>query len=195
MKADDSKCIVSVALVHHPVYNRGGDVVTTSVTSVDIHDIARACRTYGVVRYYLVTPILAQRDMIDRVTDHWSEGAGNKAGHPRGEALELVKTVADLAGAKADFEATHGFCPTVVVTSANHMSDDMTFRALRERMSTNDLRGILIVFGTGWGLTRELTDGADLRLEPIAGPTEYRHLSVRAAAAITLDRLMGIGIY
>ena len=195
MKADDNKCVVSVALVHHPVYNRDGDVVTTSVTSVDIHDIARACRTYGVVRYYLVTPILAQRDMVDRVADHWSEGAGNKTGHPRGEALELVRTMPNLAGAKADFETTHGFCPAVVVTSANRMPDDVTFRALRNRMRADDLRGILVVFGTGWGLTRELTDGADLRLEPIAGPTEYRHLSVRAAAAITLDRLMGIGIY
>ena len=30
---------------------------------------------------------------------------------------------------------------------------------------------------------------ADLRLEPLTGPTDYNHLSVRAAAAIILDRL------
>jgi hypothetical protein len=31
----------------------------------------------------------------------------------------------------------------------------------------------------------------DLRLEPLAGPSDYNHLSVRAAAAIILDRLRG----
>lgn len=188
-------CPIAAALVHHPVYSRGGEIVTTSVTSVDIHDIARACRTYGVGPYYLVTPIMVQRDMIGRVADHWSEGSGKKAGHPRGEALELVRTVQDLAAAVADFTQTFGVEPKVVVTSANPMPDDVTFPQLRKMIESREVPGLLLVFGTGWGLTRELTAGADIRLEPISGPTVYRHLSVRAAAAITLDRLMGVSIY
>ncbi len=191
----DSRCRIAAALVHYPVYNRAGEVVATSVTSVDIHDIARACRSYGLERYYIVTPILAQRDMVDRVAGHWSEGAGKKAGHPRGEALDLVRTIADLASAVTDFERTFGVRPAVVVTSANPMADDMTYRNLRSTIESGALPGLLIVFGTGWGLTRELTAAADIRLEPISGPTGYRHLSVRAAAAITLDRLLGIGVY
>ncbi|RLB43293.1 MAG: hypothetical protein DRH23_16495, partial [Deltaproteobacteria bacterium] len=33
---------------------------------------------------------------------------------------------------------------------------------------------------------------ADVFLEPIVGPTDFNHLSVRAAVAITLDRLFGV---
>ncbi|HEY6838272.1 MAG TPA: RNA methyltransferase, partial [Geobacteraceae bacterium] len=49
----------------------------------------------------------------------------------------------------------------------------------------------LLVFGTGWGLTEELFERADLVLRPIKGPGSYNHLSVRSAAAIILDRLLG----
>ena len=34
-----------VGLVHHPVRSREGGVITTSVTNLDVHDIARAART------------------------------------------------------------------------------------------------------------------------------------------------------
>jgi hypothetical protein len=47
------------------------------------------------------------------------------------------------------------------------------------------------LFGTGWGLTEELFDRADFILEPIKGSGDYNHLSVRTAAAIILDRLLG----
>ncbi len=34
-------------------------------------------------------------------------------------------------------------------------------------------------------------DNADFFLEPIKGPSDYNHLSVRSAVAIVLDRLLG----
>jgi hypothetical protein len=54
-------------------------------------------------------------------------------------------------------------------------------------------RPVLVLFGTGWGLSPALIDDADVRIEPIRarGETGYNHLSVRAACAITLDRLLG----
>jgi hypothetical protein len=48
----------------------------------------------------------------------------------------------------------------------------------------------LMLFGTGWGLTREVKDGSDYVLAPIEGKG-YNHLSVRSAVAIILDRLLG----
>ena len=48
---------------------------------------------------------------------------------------------------------------------------------------------ILLLFGTGWGLTVEVLGQADMVLEPIRGVGDYNHLSVRAAAAVILDRL------
>lgn len=188
-------CPIAAALVHHPIYNRSGDVVTTSVTSVDIHDIARACRTYGLGRYYLVTPILAQRDMIERVAGHWTDGSGNKAGHPRGEALKLVRTMPDIASAMKDFEEIYGTTPLVAATSAKPLDQGIKLADLREKIWSGELPGLLLIFGTGWGLTQDFTDDADFKVEPVGGPTDYRHLSVRTAAAITLDRLLGVGVY
>jgi hypothetical protein len=49
----------------------------------------------------------------------------------------------------------------------------------------------LLVLGTGWGLTPEILSRGDVYLEPISGVESYNHLSVRAAAAIMLDRLRG----
>jgi hypothetical protein len=50
---------------------------------------------------------------------------------------------------------------------------------------------MLLLFGTGWGLTQSVTDAADFRLEPIFGIASdgYNHLSVRSAVAIYCDRL------
>ena len=36
-----------VALLHHPVYDKNGAVVTTAVTNMDVHDFGRLARTYG----------------------------------------------------------------------------------------------------------------------------------------------------
>ena len=47
----------------------------------------------------------------------------------------------------------------------------------------------LLIFGTGWGLTREILDRCDDLLEPVRGTGDYNHLSVRSAASIILDRL------
>jgi hypothetical protein len=52
-------------------------------------------------------------------------------------------------------------------------------------------RPLLLLFGTGWGLTEELLAGVDRVLRPIQGNSDYNHLSVRAAVAIMLDRLFG----
>jgi hypothetical protein len=45
--------------------------------------------------------------------------------------------------------------------------------------------------GTGWGVTETILAQADHALEPIQGGTDYNHLSVRSAAAIILDRVLG----
>ena len=58
---------VSIALVHYPVYDKNRQVVATAVTNLDLHDIARAARTYGLFRYYVVTPVSEQRELAERI--------------------------------------------------------------------------------------------------------------------------------
>ena len=186
-------CTVHVALVHHPVRDRTGRVVTTAVTNLDIHDIARAGRTYGVKRYFVITPIAAQRDLVERIVSHWSSGASAERIPERGQALSLVELAADLGEARAAIERAEGRPPFVVATAARSMGrPTLSFPDARERVAAGD-EPWLVLFGTGWGLADEVLDGADALLPPLAGPSEYNHLSVRAAAAVVMDRLLSLG--
>ncbi len=51
---------VNIALIHFPVINKLGETIGSAVTNLDIHDIARAARTFGVDRYYIITPYADQ---------------------------------------------------------------------------------------------------------------------------------------
>lgn len=180
---------VAIALVHYPVYNRNREVVTTSVTSVDIHDIARISRTYGLYRFYIVTPVEAQRDMVMRIVDHW---VSNEAlqDHPRTVALRTVAVAPDLEEALKDFQASTGLPPLIVTTSARFKDGTISFEEMRRRIALGH-EGVMLVFGTGWGLSEEVIAKSHFRLEPVRGVDDYNHLSVRSATAIILDRLLG----
>ncbi|MFZ0887337.1 MAG: RNA methyltransferase, partial [Candidatus Binataceae bacterium] len=85
-----------LALIHHPVLDRRGKIVTSAITSLDIHDIARASRTYGVDAFFVVHPVQEQREFAARLLDHWRLGYGREFDSRRREALELVRVTADL---------------------------------------------------------------------------------------------------
>ena len=178
-----------VALLHHPVYDKNGAIVTTAVTNLDVHDISRLGRTFGVRGFYVCTPVPTLRRLVGRIMRHWETGPGSTYNTTRKEALSVVRLVADLDEAVADVEREMGTLPQVVATSARSGPGRIGFDDLRRRLQVPG--AILLVLGTGWGLTREILERADAILEPIAGTGDYNHLSVRAAAAIMLDRLRG----
>ncbi|MBP7125125.1 RNA methyltransferase [Myxococcota bacterium] len=182
---------LAVALVHHPVLDRTGAVVTTAFTSLDLHDIARICRTYDVGPYYLVTPVTAQREMIERILGHWVTGEGYKERHPRVPAMARVRTAPSLEAAVEDFQGVWGRPVLQVVTSARAEGNLTPFQELRQRIASETGRSWMLVLGTGWGLAPEVMDRGDVRLEPIRGRAGFHHLPVRAALAIMLDRLLG----
>ena len=68
---------------------RTGRSLTTAVTNLDIHDIARAARTFGADRYYIVTPVDEQQRLVTRVADHWQSGWGAGYNPKRKMALDL----------------------------------------------------------------------------------------------------------
>lgn len=181
---------LALALVHHPVYNKHRDVVTTAVTNLDIHDIARAARTYGLTRYYLVTPSPDQQTMIGRIVGHWQDGWGAGYNPDRREALGIIRVAASLGEAFHDFQQEVATPVVSVVTGARQRPDAVSFATLRERLRQTDAPHLLVL-GTGWGLADELFEQANLVLEPIQGCGNYNHLSVRSATAIMLDRLLG----
>ncbi|MCK6553842.1 RNA methyltransferase [Candidatus Binatia bacterium] len=179
-----------VVILHYPVIDKNGIVVTTAVTNMDIHDIARSARTYGVRAFFVATPTRPLRILAAKILEHWDTGFGGTYNVTRKEALELVSLEQDLDTTLLTVERLTGRRPCVVVTSARPGANRVSFATLRARLDTSD-EPHLLVLGTGWGLAPEILARADLALEPISGPTDYNHLSVRAAAAIMLDRLRG----
>lgn len=179
-----------VGLVHHPINNKKGEVVTTSVTNLDIHDISRSCRTFGVEKFFLVTPLKAQHELVGRILGHWEGDKASAYNPDRQSALSATGLIDTVEDACAEIAQKEGQKPLLVVTGANFEAYDGGTVDLASRLKI-DKRPYFLLFGTGWGLHASLVERADYRLEPLFGaaPDGYNHLSVRSAAAIYLDRL------
>jgi hypothetical protein len=181
---------LSVVLLHHPMLDKNGVIVTTALTNMDIHDIARTARTYGVRRFYVAHPVKALRVLAAKIMEHWDTGYGSTYNITRKDALSLVRLERDLDSTLLALEHDSGMRPRLVVTSARGGPERTSFASLRSQLE-HSTEPHLLVFGTGWGLPPEITERADVMLEPVCGPTDYNHLSVRSAAAVILDRLRG----
>lgn len=181
-----------VALLHHPVYDKNGRVVTAAVTNMDVHDIARSARTYGVGGFYVVTPVKPLQKLVRKIMTHWAEGYGSQYNETRKEALSLVHLNDTVDDVILDVERECGIKPVVIVTTARAGEKRSSFTETRE-MLKRDAKPVLLLFGTGWGLTEAVLARSDYILEAVQGVTDYNHLSVRSAAAIILDRLLGEG--
>ena len=181
---------LAIVLVHHPVLDRQGAIITTAITNLDLHDMARSACTFGVEALYVVHPVTAQRELASRVKAHWVSGSGARRIPTREAAMALVQVVPSID----DVYAALGGRANVdlYVTSARGEGRTVTsYAAARARMKSTE-KTALVVFGTGWGLSPEIIDGSDVFLAPLEGAgTGYNHLSVRAACAIILDRLRG----
>jgi len=181
-----------LALLHHPVLDKNGQIVTTALTNMDVHDIARSSKTYGVRRFFVVTPVRALQLLARKIMEHWETGYGSTYNLTRKEALRLVSLESDLDHVLVAVERETGARPVVVASSARSGDRRVSFADLRQRLSTGP-EPFLLLLGTGWGLAPEVVQRADVILEPILGVGEYNHLSVRSAAAIILDRLRCTG--
>jgi len=182
---------LAIGLVHYPIEDKEKNIVATNITNFDIHDIARAARMYSVENYYLIHPMQEQLMFVERVLDHWRVGQGAKFNPSRKRALERVKTAESFAAAFQDWGVPEAM---TVATHARPIEgvETLSFRGIRERMY-DEKRPCFLLFGTGYGLTEEFMKGCSAILEPIKGapPDDFRHLSVRSAVSICLDRIMG----
>lgn len=179
-----------VGLVHYPIYNRNKNVVATTITHFDVHDIARICRSYGVTKYHLIHPAEEQLMFVQRLKEHWSIGSGKEFNPLRAEAMKIITTAESIEALKKSENLD-----LVYATSAkNHESyPQISFEGFREAFHGQKWAGkkVLILFGTGSGLVSSVYDQCDGLIEPIIGfpGSDFRHLSVRSAVAIVLDRI------
>jgi len=177
-----------VALIHFPVMNKKGLPIGSALTTIDMHDIARASITFGLKGFYVVTPYDDQATLANQVIEHWTKGVGGKLNPFRKKALELIRVSRSVEDMVAEIKEIEKEEVVTIVTSAKKTADSITTEALRQRLDTKVPH--VLLFGTAWGLADELIDTCDLTLDPIYGSLDYNHLSVRSAASIYLDRII-----
>jgi len=181
---------MACALAHHPVWLGDGKCGTTSLTNLDVHDIARCSRTYGLSRFLVVTPLEDQQRLLETLTHHWTCGAGGASNPDRAEALRLVEAAASVREAVERVERDFGQRPAVVGTSARDAGKVPRMTPGQVRALARE-RPVLLLFGTGHGLAPEALNACDGILRPLRWMDAYNHLPVRAAVAVTLDRVLG----
>ena len=177
--------------VHYPVLDKRGEKSSTAITGMDLHDIARACRTYGIKKYLLVTPIAQQREMAKRIAGHWTSGWGADYNPDRREAFSTLKIFASVLKEIAWAEEKEKKPVFKIATTAKRHAGAQHWLTLKREILRRD-HSPLIIFGTGWGLHDEVMETADAVMTPICGGKDgWNHLSVRSAVSITLDRFFG----
>jgi hypothetical protein len=179
---------VSLAIIHYPVLDKTGEIVSTSINNLEMHDVARSCMTFGVELCYIVTPLDKQRAIAGQLVEHWRSGYGRKYNPDRAEALGKISIRKTLGEVMAEFD---GLKPHVIGTSSRQRDISIGYDDLKEWV-VSDSKPFLLLFGTGWGLPPEIVSGCERTLLPIRGPGEYNHLSLRVAIGIILDRLFGV---
>jgi len=180
-----------MGLIHFPVYNKNYERIASAITTLDIHDLARLAKTYGVKKLFIVTPLDDQQNLARRVLRHWIDGYGGQYNRHRKEALELVCVVPDLGRAVEGIKETEGETPLIIATDARHKKKDRSISYEKAGAIIQEDKAVILLFGTAWGLHEEVMNKTDNILDPVSGKTGYNHLSVRTAAAIILDRLAG----
>ena len=181
-----------VILMHSQVMLGNGKEGTSSVTSLDIHDIARSACTYGIDKYFIVTPLEDQQRIIKKLLSFWQTDVAIDYNPERHRALESVRLVETLDDALKQIEAAHEAEPVLVATSAQKHEEVASITYNDQEVVWSQKRPVVIILGTARGLASSVLEKCDYLLGPVEGFSDFNHLSVRSAAAIILDRWLGI---
>lgn len=145
--------------------------------------------TFGINLCYIVTPLAKQRDIAAKLIEHWTNGYGSTYNPVRGKALRKVRVLSSIQ--EMVTELGEDGAPLIVGTSSRERPGKGIGYQELKTFSEHETRPVVVLFGTGWGLTDEVIDGCDRMLDPIKGNGDYNHLSLRMAIGIILDRIFG----
>jgi len=172
------------------MYNKRMNVITTSVTNLDLHDIARAARTYEVDKFFIVHPSDSQHHLVGEIVSYWQNGYGGEYNPDRKEAFSILQTAQNLDAVKKEIEQEQGKKVLTVATDARLYPNSISCKELRNHIYAEE-KVFLLLFGTGWGMQKEVLEQCDYIMQPLEAGRSYNHLSVRSAVSIILDRLLG----
>ncbi len=162
-------------------------------------------------QFFIVTPLIDQQKIIKKFFSFWRSDSGIAYNANRNEALNLVSVADRLEAVVAEIEKKEGKKPLLIGTSARRSvsaeasssakatADRSSDRQAGKTISFYDQgmvfkegRPVILLLGTGQGLSDQLIDRCDYILSPIHGFSDFNHLSVRSAAAIIMDRWLGL---
>lgn len=199
ISSKEERVEVSKVIPAHYSLLAHGDVVVdqdrvgcSSITSIDIHDIARSAKTYGLKGYFVCSPLLDQQRIAQRLLDFWHEGPGQEYNPKRFQAVLLAQLCSTIDEAIAEIERREGKKPLLIATSARTVPHKQSITYFDQETVWSQGRPVLFLFGTAKGLADYVVDRCDYLLGPIEGFSTFNHLSVRSAAAIVFDRWLGI---
>ncbi len=182
-----------VALIHNDIDLKEGRVGYTSVTSIDIHDIARSSTTYGIQTFFIVTALTDQQKIVEKMLSFWvDEKVGGDYNNNRHQAVRTVRLLPELSDVIAAIEKKEGKMPLIIGTSARASDEAKHITYFDQKFVWQHDRPILFLFGTGSGMSHEILEKCDYMLPPLQGFADFNHLSVRSAVAIILDKWLGI---
>lgn len=181
-----------VALMHTQVKLGTGEIGTTSITSIDLHDTSRSCATYGIKNFFIVSPLADQQDIMQTFLSFWKTDVGREYNQSRYDAIIRLLPSICLDDVKNEIFRQTGRQPLIICTSAQTYQHEKVIDYASQNVVWQHDRPVLFLFGTGQGLADEVVDQSDFLLLPVQGLTAYNHLSVRSAMAIILDRWLGL---
>jgi hypothetical protein len=179
---------IYIGLVHYPVLNRHGEIITSGVTNLDIHDIARTAITFGIKKFIVIHPSDRQIEILNKILDFWKTDLATFFNEDRVLALKTIDFKKSIEETINFIQNQEGDIPLIITTTAKMQNNSLSFNVLKDMISKKN-KPIILLFGTGSGLGEAVHNTADYVLMPINGVAGYNHLSVRSAVAIVLDRL------
>jgi tRNA (guanine37-N1)-methyltransferase len=182
-----------VVIMHSQVIvGDGSRTGHTSVASIDIHDLARSCKTYGIKNFFIVTQLEDQFKIVSTFFEFWHSKRGQDYNLSRYNAIESVILSKSFDAVLGKIKEQENADPIIITTSAKTHGKGVKIDYFSQGLVWKENRPVVIVFGTGQGLSDEIMDQSNFILTPVKGLTDYNHLSVRSAAAIILDRWLGL---
>lgn len=181
-----------VVLMHDHVILDSENIGTSSVTSLDIHDIARSACTYGLKKYFIVTPLADQQKIVQELLNFWLGEKGINYNFSRHQAIKNVSIKSNIKEVIDQIKEIEDKEPLLIATTAKNNKNNISYYDQEKIWAKN--RPILFVLGTAKGLSSDFLEKCDYILNPIMGFSDYNHLSVRSAAAVIFDRWLGINL-
>lgn len=181
---------LSFCLCHYPVRLEGGRTGHSSLTNLDAHDIGRISRSYGMGPFFILLSLKEQRVILDNILSHWMGRQG--AYDDRKKAIAQIIPVSGFAELEERAADYYGARPAFIASSAAWPDKKMR----RQLLTPSDVRAlcqekpVIILLGTARGLDLKALPMEFSLLRPLRFLDE-NHLSVRAAAAVMADRILG----